>query len=581
MKIAYFTPLSPLKSGISEYSERELLPFLKKYCNIDIIIDKGYEPISEYVKNNFKVSDYNNFENNYDCVLYQMGNNPFHEYIYETAIKIPGVVVLHDPFLHHLIRHLTVGKKDRNRYIEIMQYCLGIKGKAIAEQAIMTNQFPLFDYPVIKELIDSSSAVIVHSDYAEKTVKDESPDVLVKKIKMPITIPKKSNINMREKLNIPQDFTVIGTFGNIGFYKRLNVCLKSFYHYHKKNPKSVFMIVGSYLNKNYKNEIYELVKELNISNSVIETGYVDDLFPYVEISDIITQLRYPTAGETSIITLQILGIGKPVIVSKIGSFSELPDDSIIKIEPDVSEEVSIYNAFLKLTDDESFHQILSSNAKKYIEQEHDPEKIAKEFYEFISTVPKIKTKKTLIKNLLKSENQSKSEELEKSEPFTEDEINVTQLELKNVKGGKGILKGLRSLLHKEIRDWIVFPFQKKQTRFNRKAAKNISIIHSKLQKNKNEIITLRRLIETAGQNSDKKVEDSIHFNLARRIDSLIEEKFISLRETFEIENKVKKGFLEILNRYPTEVELKSFVNKIKNHQINLKDLEVEIKKLQN
>ncbi len=77
MKIAYFTPLSPLKSGISEYSERELLPFLKKYCDIDIIIDKGYEPISEFVKNNFKVSDYNNFENNYDCVLYQMGNNPF------------------------------------------------------------------------------------------------------------------------------------------------------------------------------------------------------------------------------------------------------------------------------------------------------------------------------------------------------------------------------------------------------------------------------------------------------------------------------------------------------------------------
>ena len=252
---------------------------------------------------------------------------------------------------------------------------------------------------------------------------------------MPITIPKKSNINLREKLNIPQDFTVIGTFGNIGFYKRLNVCLKSFYHYHKKNPKSVFMIVGSYLQKNYKNELHELVKELNISNSVIETGYVDDLFPYIEISDIITQLRYPTAGETSIITLQILGMGKPVIVSKIGSFSELPDDSIIKIEPDVSEEVSIYNAFLKLTDDESFHQILSSNAKKYIEQEHDPEKIAKEIYEFISTVPKIKTKKTLIKNLLKNENEFKWEMLENSEPITKDEINVTLLELKNVKDG--------------------------------------------------------------------------------------------------------------------------------------------------
>jgi len=34
MKLAYFSPLSPIKSGISEYSERELLPYLQKLCDL-------------------------------------------------------------------------------------------------------------------------------------------------------------------------------------------------------------------------------------------------------------------------------------------------------------------------------------------------------------------------------------------------------------------------------------------------------------------------------------------------------------------------------------------------------------------
>ena len=55
MKIAYFSPLSPVKSGISEYSEIHLLPFLKKYCEVVVFIDKNYEPTNEYVKKNLKI----------------------------------------------------------------------------------------------------------------------------------------------------------------------------------------------------------------------------------------------------------------------------------------------------------------------------------------------------------------------------------------------------------------------------------------------------------------------------------------------------------------------------------------------
>ena len=66
MEIAYFSPLTPIKSGISDYSENDLLPSLKKYCNIELIIDKGYKPSNKLIKENFKILSYEKFQNKYD-----------------------------------------------------------------------------------------------------------------------------------------------------------------------------------------------------------------------------------------------------------------------------------------------------------------------------------------------------------------------------------------------------------------------------------------------------------------------------------------------------------------------------------
>jgi len=47
------------------------------------------------------------------------------------------------------------------------------------------------------------------------------------------------------------------------------------------------------------------------------------------------------------------------------------------------------------------------------------------------------------------------------QPFSQQDWDVTQLDLKKVNLGKKILHPFRKSLHREIRDWILFPFQKK------------------------------------------------------------------------------------------------------------------------
>lgn len=384
MKIAYFSPLSPIKSGISEYSENELLPYLSKYCNIDIIIDEGYSPKNESIVTNFNIIRNNKFENTYDVILYHIGNNSYHEYAYKLALTNPGVVVLHDPFIGHLITGMTIGKNDGKGYIEIMKYCIGPEGVNIADKAISNNTYPFFEYPLAKKITDSSIAIIVHSEFAKKIIQKENPTAFIKLIQMPISLPDiQYDPKIKKDLKIPDDYLILGTFGYVGFHKRIKIMLRAFAKFLQNNPKSVFIIAGSYLNKEYENEIQDLIKDLDISNNVIQTGEVPNLLPYIKISNIVVQLRYPTAGETSIITLQLMGMGKPVIVSNVGSFSELPDNAVVKINVDDYEEESILNALIKMVSSKNYLNSLITNSKKYVADKHNPDRIASEFAKFL------------------------------------------------------------------------------------------------------------------------------------------------------------------------------------------------------
>ena len=387
MKLAYFSPLSPLKSGISDYSEKDSLPFLNKSCGIDIFIDNGYEPTDEFTKENFKIFNYKKFNPaNYDSILFHLGNNPYHEYIYNVILQNEGVVVVHDPYIGHLIAAMTLAKGDRDGYIDHLTYCLGEKGKTIAENAIRTGHRPDFEYPLINKVADSSRALIVHSDFAKKIISKECPNIIIKKINHPIPLDGQKTNSKKEDFGISKDTFVISTIGFVTIHKRLPIILRSFKKFLESFPNSKFLIVGSFSGDEYKEQINELLKELQISEKVIETGFVKDLKPYIEISDVAIQTRYPTAGETSGATLQIMSMKKPVIVSNIGWFQELPDNTVLKLNIEDNELDSICNSFIELASNKELRDQLGINAYHYIQSECDPEKIAYEVLDFISKI---------------------------------------------------------------------------------------------------------------------------------------------------------------------------------------------------
>jgi len=179
LKIAYFSPLNPIKSGVSDYSE-ELLEYLGGYGRIDLFID-DYKPTSSWIYEHFNVYNYRRIFENHGKNrprrqhLTNIGNNDNHSYIYSVCQQYPGVVVLHEPMLHHFVFSQTVGNNRIRDYLRELDYCYKSERSQIVKVTLEErDENSWYDYPLVDRIVDSSLGVIVHSEYAKAKVMDRS-----------------------------------------------------------------------------------------------------------------------------------------------------------------------------------------------------------------------------------------------------------------------------------------------------------------------------------------------------------------------------------------------------------------------
>ncbi|HBL31843.1 MAG TPA: glycosyl transferase family 1, partial [Acidobacteria bacterium] len=96
--------------------------------------------------------------------------------------------------------------------------------------------------------------------------------------------------------------------------------------------------------------------------TVVGRTELDRFLLHMLAADLTINLRYPSAGETSGTLIRLLGMGKPVIVSHTGAFSEIPDDCCAKIDLDETEEELLAAVLLRLATDEPLRRRMGENA---------------------------------------------------------------------------------------------------------------------------------------------------------------------------------------------------------------------------
>lgn len=393
-KLAYFTPLKPQKTGVADYSEMLLDCIDKELFKIDIFSSfKSSKDITSKLKGNYDIFFYKKFpllrrENNYDLVIYNMGNNYYyHDYIYEYALKYPGLVVLHDIKLGGFFCEKYLPNGEDENFLDEIQYGNGLEGleagRFILDKVKRGKELNLlyeYDYFFCNRIINESLGVVVNSPYALRIVKKINDRVPAFKLPQPIPEQSYYNINMKkekilEDFNIKKDTFIISTLGFISEAKGVFDVIEVFKRLLKIKKDLVLVFVGQ--------DMIGIKKKLNndLSNKVVVTGFIDDhrFYQILAVSDIVINLRKYTAGETSGALIKAMFYGRPVIVSNIGSFGDIPIDTVLKVCNDSNIKEQLLYYLIKLINSGVLREKLGGNARSFILKNNNSERVSKIF----------------------------------------------------------------------------------------------------------------------------------------------------------------------------------------------------------
>jgi glycosyltransferase involved in cell wall biosynthesis len=365
MKVAYFSPMPPSTSGIADYSAL-LLPALSQLIDVEVVS----EPKRRAGKG-------------CDVALYHVGNNPdVHGWIVEALRKRPGLVVLHEYVLHHLVAGMTIAVGDQDGYLRAMQRDSGVVGRLLAHGIIDGVVPPVWesrpmDFPLCGEILDLATGLIVHSRAVEEAVRSRGFVGPVYRIPHPAwPKPPVTSDSALDGVVGP----IFGAFGHLNSAKRAPQLVAAFAQVLEQEPAAKLLLVGTASEEIHIDGRLADIEQSH-PGSVIRLPYVNEerLWHLIAACDVCVCLRYPTMGETSGIAIRALVCGRPLLVSDVGWFSELSDDIAARVPIGEGEVAGIAQQMLNLARDPQKRAKMSAAASRYVEDDLAVQHVAEEY----------------------------------------------------------------------------------------------------------------------------------------------------------------------------------------------------------
>jgi len=369
MRVAFFSPLPPSPSGIADYSQALLAP-LGRLADVTMFAEAARE---------FRPQDF-------DLALYQIGNNPCHDFVYEMALRHPGVVVMHESNLHHLLADITIRRGDWDAYLREIEYNGGATALAHARRVKAGEAGPDYEgLAMTRRLLQSAKGIIVHSEFMRSEMRAAGFTGPIARIPHGAWIPGVDRMAYRERLGVHEDTPLIGIFGNLKPYKRIAESLRAFRRLVGVEPRAKMILAGE---RHPDFPVDSLIRTLGLSPHVRVLGFtpIEDFAGFIAASDIVLNLRYPTVGETSGSLLRALGLGRAVLVSEVGAFAELPDEVCLKVPVGPGEEDLIFEFLNLLVSRRDLTQSMGQRARAYVERACSWDAVAERYASFLCAV---------------------------------------------------------------------------------------------------------------------------------------------------------------------------------------------------
>ena len=165
MRLAWFSPLPPVRTGVAQYCA-ELLPKLTPTHAVDLFVDGPPSPSPDGARGVFTAHDFiwKHRADPYDLVVYQLGNSPCHDYMWPYLVRYPGLTVLHDGQLHHARGRCLLQDKREDHYRSEFCFNHPSANPAIAEIGVAGLLGSLtYLWPMRQIVAEVSRLVVVHN----------------------------------------------------------------------------------------------------------------------------------------------------------------------------------------------------------------------------------------------------------------------------------------------------------------------------------------------------------------------------------------------------------------------------------
>jgi len=304
----------------------------------------------------------------YDAVVYHLGNNSdHHAEIYRLAWEIPGIVVMHDFNIHPFLNHAYLDTPDEWLYRDALVEADGEIGRAHFDAVRTGRAEPDFwRYPLAQPIAARSRAVIVHSAWARDALGGEAKVFtipLFARIREPLAPGEIAAL--RDSLGLPADRFVIGLFGFLNRQKRIDVILEASARLRERGYPVQLLLVGSKIDPRLP--LSDQVAEHGVEDLTRHTGYVseEEFWSYLDVCDVVMNLRFPSMGESSLSLSRAFGSGKPCVVSDFGPCAEIPDSVCWKAEVGPFEVDQVVGYLEELLGDPETRRQLGETARRF------------------------------------------------------------------------------------------------------------------------------------------------------------------------------------------------------------------------
>jgi glycosyltransferase involved in cell wall biosynthesis len=143
-----------------------------------------------------------------------------------------------------------------------------------------------------------------------------------------------------------------------------------------RHPEATLLLVGP------TSPGFDLDRRLQrlglVDDGLVREGWVDEgrLWRLMAGVDACVNLRHPTMGETSGNVVRALSLGKALVVSEVGWFSELPRDVALQVPVDEHEVETLTAALELLVTRPDVRQEMGRLGVELARREHDLEHVA-------------------------------------------------------------------------------------------------------------------------------------------------------------------------------------------------------------